>query len=79
MEPVFSHVWTWLADAEQELCGRSAWRQGLRRARGADQTLQYSCVPWLVPFSISPLLCSRSVRPHSLRATALQGLAFSLI
>lgn len=48
MELVLSHVWPWLSDPKQDLCGTSSWKQGLWRARGADQTLQYSCLPWLV-------------------------------
>lgn len=53
VEPVLSHVWPWHSDPGQDLCAPPAWKQGLWRARGANQTLQYSCVPGLVLISIS--------------------------
>ncbi|KTF82672.1 hypothetical protein cypCar_00029161, partial [Cyprinus carpio] len=64
MEPVLGHVWPWHSDPEQDLCAPPEWNQGLWRARGANQTLQYSCVPrqtqtLAVPVSLSvpPTAC----------------------
>ncbi len=66
VEPVLSHMWPWHSDPEQDLCAPPAWKQRLWRARGANQTLQYSCVPRLVLISISSSASMLSLFSYSI-------------